>query len=147
MSRKLKELPKIIWGNIIFLIYIIAALLGGVVSRHQSPEWQEMKDIRMEYDLLFGSLAILCAGVIIGLLLRKEWGRQLAISINFILFFSSAILRAAFYLFSKVSWGEGILVIDLDAIAISILSLFFLVALTRQKVKTLYLINNIEQMG
>ncbi len=135
----IKQFPKAVIGNILFLIYIVIASVGGIIFRRLDPSWAGMEDVRMKYDLFFGGgLSTLCIAVIIGLLLRKEWGRQLSLSVSFILFFSHFIIRLGLYIFTKLSYGEGTAVIDLDAILISILSLTFLVLLTRTKTKEFY---------
>lgn len=136
---KIKELPKIVWGNIVFFTYILCAVISGVIFRHNDPNWSEMKDIRLEYDLLFGlGFSILCITSIIGLLKRKEWGRQFAISLNSVLFFTSFIMRVGIYFWTLISCGEGVVQIDLDAAVIAFCSIFFLFALTRNNIKTIY---------
>ena len=136
---KISELPKRIWGNIVFFIYILCAVTSGVIFRHNDSNWNEMKDVRLEYDLLFGvGFSILCITSIIGLMWRKEWGRQFAISLNSILFFTNFIMRVGIYFWTLISYGEGVVVIDPDAVVMASFSIFFLFALTRNDIKTIY---------
>ncbi len=136
-----KDIPKVILANVAFFIYMIIALIG-VIFRHSSAEWENMKNVRLEYDLLFGlGLSILSTLAIAGLLLRKEWGRQFSIAFCSILFFTNFILRLSVYIYFKYFKNVDVMVIDPDAIVISILSLLFLVLLTRNKTKKLF---NIE---
>jgi len=135
----IKQIPKPVIGNILFLTYIIIALIGGIVFRHNSPVWGEMEGVRLEYDLFFGvGLSTLCIIVIIGLLLRKEWGWYFAISLNFVLLFIHCIFRVGLYVFTRASYGKGLAIVDLDAIFISILSLTFLILLTKSKTKEFF---------
>lgn len=134
-----QKLPKIVYANIIFFIYIIAASIGGIVARHLDSEWKKMIDIQLKYDLLFGVGFIMLSLIsVLGLVLKKEWGRGFAISLNMILFFSSFIMRVGIYLFSKFSFGEGVIIIDPDAIIISILSFFFVIYLSTKNVKKIF---------
>jgi hypothetical protein len=136
---KLKEIPITIWANIIFFAYVILALIGGVTSRGMSREWEQMKDVRLKYDLFFGfGFSTLCILAIVGLLLRKEWGRQCSIAFCFTLFFSHYIGRVGVYLYWGYSIKESIIVVDPDAIVISILSVLFLVLLSRANIKDFY---------
>ena len=114
------------------------------VSRHQNGKaWESMGNVRLEYDLLFGlGLSILSILAIIGLLLRKEWGRQLSVAFCSILFVTNFILRLGAYIYFKYSQNISVMVIDLDAIVISILSLLFLFILTRNKTKEFFIIEN-----
>lgn len=129
----------IIWGNIIFLTYVILALIGGVVSRNISKSWEQMEGVRLKYDLFFGlgfsSFAIL---IIIGLLLKKDWARVFAIVFCSILFFSHFIMRFGVYLYFKFANQKNIIVIDPDAIIISAFSFLFIVLLSRKNMKNYY---------
>lgn len=136
---KRSKIPTIIWGNIIFFVYIIAALIGGIIFRRISPEWQQMENVRSYYDVFFGGgLSTFCLIVIFGLVLCREWGRLLAISLNLILLFSTFVMSAGVYLYSIFVYGGGSFPLGIDGIVISILSLFFLIGITRSTVKRAY---------
>ena len=109
---RFKEIPKVIWANILFFIYVILNLVGGVIYRNISSEWENMKDVRLEYDLFFGlGFSALSILAIVGLLLRKEWGRQISITFCAVLFFANFVLRLGVYLYYKFSQNLSIVVV------------------------------------
>ena len=146
--RNIREIPITVWASVIFLVYVVLALIGGVISRHMSEGWNQMEDVRLNYDLFFGfgfsSLGIL---IIVGLLLRKEWGRVFAIAFCFVLFLSLFIMRVGVYLYYKYTIQESYIVIDPDAILISLFSLLFIIMLSRKNVKSFYHTVNKTQFG
>ena len=145
---KLSRIPKIVWGYILFFVYIIAALIGGIIFRRISPEWEQMENVRLQYDLLFGvGLSAFCLIVIIGLVLCKEWGRLFAISLNSILLFSTFIMSTGVYFYTIIAYGEGTFSLGTDGIVTSILSLFFLIGITRPKIKMAYLVTQQKDKG
>jgi hypothetical protein len=118
---------------------VVLALIGGVVSRNMSQGWVQMEDIRLKYDIFFGlgfsSFAIF---IIFGLIMRKEWGRVFAIAFCSILFFSHFIMRFGVYLYYKITIQKNIIVVDPDAIVISIFSFLFIILLSRKNIKIFY---------
>jgi len=79
-----------------------------VISRHVDPSWSKMSDIRFKYDLLFGvGFIAFSIVVIIGLLLKKEWGRQWAIAFDALLLFCFLGIRILSYLYFKIAFNEG----------------------------------------
>ncbi len=141
--HKVKKIQIIVWANIIFFVYVVLALIGGVISRNMSQGWSQMEDVRSKYDLFYGvgfsSLGIL---IIVGLLLRKEWGRVFAIAFCFVLFFSHFIMRLGVYLYYKFTIQQSFIVVDPDAIVISVFSFLFIILLSRKNVKSYYLTVN-----
>jgi hypothetical protein len=136
----IKHVPKIIYANIAFMFYVIAASIGGIISRHNNSVWQRMLDVRLKYDLLFGAgFIILSIAVIIGILLKKEWGRVWAITFNSILLFSSVGIRVVAYVYVHVccalAFNEVTIPIDIDAVVISTLSLLMLCCLLQNSTK------------
>lgn len=135
-----KKLPKVIWGNIIFFIYILGASIVGVISRHQDPNWASMADVRLKYDMLFGlGFSLLCIVASIGLILRKKWGWEFALSLNLLVLFVSFILRVGVYIWTYYSYSEGVLVTDIDSITMSIFSIFFIFAISNRRIREQYL--------
>jgi len=134
-----KGIPKVIWANTIFFIYVLFGVVGGVIYRNISSEWENMKDVRLEYDLFFGlGFSALSILAIVGLLLRKEWGRQFSIAFCAVLFFANFVLRIGVYIYFKYSQNLSIVVVDPDAIVVSILSFMFLVLLMKDKTKEFF---------
>ena len=136
-EMKKKMLSRIIYGNVTFFVYVILAAIVGVYQRQLCGDWNARKDVRMEYNILFGSGFILFSLVsIIGLVMKKEWGRVTALIFNWILFFSCFVMRIGVYFFTKYSYGKGIMVFDIDALVITCFSLFFMICLSKRDIKT-----------
>lgn len=73
---------KGIYANITWYAFIVFGLLSAGYNRHTSKEWERVADVRLNYDLLFGTLLIFLVVCIVGLFNRKKWGYKMAVSTN-----------------------------------------------------------------
>jgi uncharacterized membrane protein len=139
----LKNIPLKIWVNLIFFAYVIAASIGGIINRGRSSDWAQMADIRLKYDFLYGiGFSTLAVVAIVGLILRKEWGRQFSISLCLVLFFASFLMRLGVFIYYKITIQQNIIAVDPDAILMSVLSFVCLIVLFQPSTKNLYLYDN-----
>ena len=125
-----------------FFIYVILAAIGGIYQRQTSAFWNEMDDVRLGYNLLFGFGYVLFSLVsIIGLLLKREWGRIVAISFNWILFLTLCVPSIGVCFFAKYN-DKSIIPVHIDAIIIGCLSLFFIIYLSRKSMRAIFKIDS-----
>ncbi len=129
---------KIIYANIIFYLFVLYGLLGSAIIRLTSASWQDMQEVKAEYDFIWLAFSIWIVVIIYGLLKNKSWSYDHALSINAVLAFVPIILFtvAAFML-----W-QDIVILDLlqnmaFEITISILGFVFWVMLKSDSVKKL----------
>ena len=130
---------KIIYANIIFYLFVLYGLLGSAIIRLTSTDWQNMQEVKADYDFIWLVFSIWIVAIIYGLLKKKAWSYHHALSINAVLAFIPIILFtvAAFML-----W-QDIVILDLlqgmvFEITVSILGFaFWLVMLKSDNIKKL----------
>ncbi|MCG7899777.1 MAG: hypothetical protein JAY85_15145 [Candidatus Thiodiazotropha weberae] len=127
---------KALYVNAIWFVILIVGLIGAAVQRHTSLDWSEMSDVRMNYDLLYGSLAIYLAISVYGLLAKRNWGYSLSVAANATLtVMPLAIFVASMFLvYPDVGFIE-LLKISMGNLAVGFISLCFWVWLVLSKEK------------
>jgi len=73
---------KIIYANILFYALILFGLVGAAVDRATTPFWQDMKNIKFNYDVIWALVGVCILVTIFGLLKRKSWAYKFALTIN-----------------------------------------------------------------
>jgi uncharacterized membrane protein YeaQ/YmgE (transglycosylase-associated protein family) len=73
---------KVIYSNIIFFALLIIGLVGAAIDRSTTDFWDDMPEVKIKYDIIWGTIGLFVAFTTIGMLFRKRWAYQLAIAIN-----------------------------------------------------------------
>ena len=127
---------KGIYANILWFIFLIFGLIAAALQRHTSIEWSEMSDLKMKYDLVYGSLAIYLAICVFGLLSKRKWSYSSSVAANATLtVLPLAIFIGSLYLVSPDISFYGLLKISMGNLAVGIVSLCFWVWLAKSKDK------------
>jgi len=131
---------KIIYANIIWYICILIGLGFAALDRHNSSNWENMIDVRNNYDVLYGFLGIYLAVCIVGLLSKKSWGYSVAISANATLSLLplGIFIASLFMLLPDLSFLE-LLISNLTNLVAGIVSLGFWLWLVKSNIKEIYM--------
>jgi hypothetical protein len=118
---------------------MIAVLIGstilGFVYRGHNAAWAEMPDVRWNYDF-FGIMVVALALVVAGgLWFRREWGRTLALSLCFIVFFMFLGIRLLAPFLVGLPFGSSVNVASVLVGCFAVATAF---ALTRPRFKAYY---------
>ena len=130
---------KLIIANILWYAFIIYGLVGAAYNRHSSSDWSAMADVRLKYDLLYGSLALFLILCSLGLILKKKWGYSLALAANATLTSIplSIFMVSCFMLFGSLPFFE-IIHTNAAGLTSGTISLVLLVCLIKTDKKNLY---------
>jgi hypothetical protein len=60
------------YANIVWHAFVVYGLLSEGFKRHTSQDWESISDVRIKYDVIFGSLVIFLVICIIGLIYKKK---------------------------------------------------------------------------
>lgn len=117
---------KVIYANIIWYSAIIIGLVSAAVIRHTNNDWENMPNVRGNYDVLYGILGMYLVACIVGLLSRKAWGYSIAISENamFTILPLSIFITTIFMLMPDITFIE-ILRVNLSNLVVGLVSLIF----------------------
>ena len=134
---------KIIYANIIWYICILIGLSLAALDRHSSSNWEDMIDVRNNYDVLYGFLGICLVICIAGLLSKKRWGYSIAVTANATLSILplGIFVMSLYMLLPDVSFKE-LLVINLSNLVAGIVSLGFWIWLVKSNIKDIYIQKN-----
>jgi hypothetical protein len=73
-----------VYAHIAVSVVYIAGSMLAMIGRHAEP-WLPGEDVRLRYDIMFGGiLPVFCLVVNVGLLMKREWGRALAVSFDIV---------------------------------------------------------------
>jgi len=124
---------KGIYANIVWWVIILWGLIDAAINRQTSPQWKEMSNVALEYNLVYGSLGIFLVAGIVGLLKKKRWGYSLALSVNGTL----AVLPLTIFVTSMVLLPDAplseLLELQIINLIAGLISLGFFVWLLRSK--------------
>ena len=111
-------------------------MAGGIWHRSTDPTWADtLRDVRWEYDALAAGVIGLALLVAIGLFLRREWGRILAISLSLIVLFMSLGLPLYASLSMHLSLSA---ILSVNSFVMGSLALLSAIALSHRKFKGAY---------
>ncbi len=129
---------KVIYANLTWFIFVIVGLIGSFYERHASLGWNNMPEVRAEYDFVFGLLALYLIIASIGLIQKKRWGYILSIAANSIL----AVAPLLIFIFVLIMLSELSVIDHAKASAgnifVSLVSITFLYLLRKEPVKCLF---------
>lgn len=127
---------KIIYANIIFYLFVLYGLLGSAIAR--LTDWQDTTEVKAEYDFIWLAFSIWIVVIIYGLLKKKSWSYDHALSINAVLAFIPILL----FMMAVFMLWQDVVILDLlqgmaFEITISILGFIFWILLKSDSVKKL----------
>lgn len=73
---------RLIYGNIIWFLALIAGLVYMFYYRAVSPEWESMGEVKTFYNIFYAVVIILLATSIALTLRKKNYGYKLAVELN-----------------------------------------------------------------
>lgn len=76
---------KGVYANVTWYVIMVFVLFRAEYKLHTAPEWDSMPDVRIKYDILLFSLIVLLVIGSLGLLYRKKWAYDIALSANALL--------------------------------------------------------------
>lgn len=134
---------KIIYANSLWLGLLIIGITNAGLSRFNSEEWENMSDIRLNYTIFYGAIMLLLVFSIIGLLLKRKWGYELAQASNF----SMALMPISIFVLSLVmlptqSVAQQLSIHSLNLV-VGVISLYFGLSLALSGVKAKYVRQNL----
>ncbi len=131
---------KGIYANIVWYAIIVYGLVGAAVHRHSSADWEGMADARMNYDLVFGGLALYLIVSAVGLMLKRKWGYLLAVSANATLALApmAVLIASLVIVFPALSVIE-VLQSNLVNLVLGVVSLGFWIWIVKSNIKVSYL--------
>lgn len=127
---------KGIYANVLWFIFLIFSLIVTAFQRYTSIEWTEKSDVRMNYDILYGSLAIFLAICVFGLLSKHKWGYSFSVTANATLtMLPLGIFIVSIYLVLPDIGFFELLKINMGNLVVGVVSLCFWVWLVKAKGK------------
>ncbi len=129
---------KIIYANIVWFAVLVFGLFNAAFARHNSDDWNNMQDVRLNYDFLYGGVAVLLIVAAVGLLLRKKWGYNLAKSLNCTMVLFPVSLFVATLIATPELGSYEAFKINIQSLGAGVVSMLFWVCLFRADVKTIY---------
>jgi hypothetical protein len=113
-------------------------LIGSFYERHTSLGWNNMPEVRIEYDLIFGLIVLYLVVASIGLIKRKRWGYILSIAANSILVVTPLLI----FIVVLIMLNELSVIDQVKASAgnflVSLVSITFIYLLRKKQVKCLF---------
>ena len=131
---------KVIYANTIFYALILFGLVGAAVNRHLSANWQDMNDVKNNYDIIGVIFCIWLVSTIYGLFKRKAWAYSHALSLNAVMAIVPVLLLtvATYMLWKEIDFLE-VLISYLDHFLVSAVAfIFWLMLLKSSSVKKAY---------
>jgi len=130
---KAERVPILLTYTII--VYVITSIILGILFRAHNATWAEMPDVHREYDF-FGSMVVALALVVAGgLWFRREWGRTLALSLCFIVFFIFLGIRLLAPFLFGLPLGSSV---SVESVLVGCFALATAFALTRPRFRAYY---------
>ena len=130
---------KGVYANIAWFLLVVAGLVLAFVDRHTAQGWSSMSDVRVMYDLLYGSLALYLVGCATGLFLKRKWAYQHALAANVTLaLLPCGMLLGSLWLLLPDLGLVSLLKIQAINLAIGFVSLCFWLYLRRSSVASAF---------
>lgn len=129
---------KLIYANIMWFLILIFGIMNATLERFSSEDWNSLDDVRLKFTLLYSLVSLLLGGSILGLLLKRKWGYELALASNAsMVFLPISLFIVTLILAPTMSTSDLISSHSLNLVVSSI-SLVFWVAQMHAGIKSKY---------